>query len=113
MTLFYQVMIRKSQMKNYTNRTKVEEWSKLVKYRRLSWLGHLIRLPDESPAKKALQEYIKPIKRKIGRPKTTWLHQIYNDLKGNIEDVNFKNEYSMIKDLENLCKNRKKVEHNN
>ena len=45
-------------------RTKSVEWSKLVKRKRLSWLGHLMRLPKETAARKALQEYAKPIKKK-------------------------------------------------
>ena len=89
------------------NRTKLQEWSKIVKRKRLSWLGHLFRLPDETPAKKSLYEYLKPIQKKIGRPKTTWFRQIFNDLKGNIVNVNFKDEYKMINDLQHLCKDRK------
>ena len=33
----------------------IEEWSTVIKRRRWRWLGHLIRLPDETSAKKALQ----------------------------------------------------------
>ena len=87
-------------------RTKSIEWSKVVKRRRLSWLGHLLRLPVDTPARKALQEYIRPVKKKVGRPKTTWFRQIYDDLKGNVVNVNFKDEYTMIKDLDIICKNR-------
>ena len=37
----------------------VEKWSSIVKERRLSWLGHLLRLAEETPAKKALAEYLR------------------------------------------------------
>ena len=35
-----------------------EKWNSIVKKRRLSWLGHLLRLNEETPAKKALAEYL-------------------------------------------------------
>ena len=89
-------------------RTNIEKWSLVIKKKRLSWLGHLMRLDNETPAKKALIEYIKPGKKKIGRPKTTWVYQIYKELKNdcNINDINFENETTMIKDLDIICKDR-------
>ena len=35
--------------------TKITQWSKTIKKRRLQWYGHL-RLPEETPAKAALRE---------------------------------------------------------
>ena len=35
-----------------------EKWSNLVNGRRLLWLGHLLRLDEKTPAKKALAEYL-------------------------------------------------------
>ena len=35
---------------------KVEKWSKIIKRRRLSWLGHLLRLDKQTPARLALKE---------------------------------------------------------
>ena len=89
-------------------RTNIDKWSIVIKKKRLSWLGHLMRLDNETPAKKALLEYIKPGKKKIGRPKTTWVYQIYKELKNdcNINDINFENETTMIKDLDIICKDR-------
>ena len=46
-------------------------WSTQIKKRHLSWLGHLMRLSEETPARKALQEALKPEKRKRGRPTLT------------------------------------------
>ena len=46
----------------------------------MSWLGHLLRLEDTTPARKALHEAIQPTNRKRGRPPTTWLKVIQNDL---------------------------------
>ena len=51
----------------------------------------------ETPARKALTEFIKPVKKRLGRPKTTWLYQIYKELKNcNINGINFENERTMI-----------------
>ena len=41
----------------------------------------LIRLPEKSPAKLALRESLRPIRRPRGKPKTTWIAMINNDLK--------------------------------
>ena len=58
----------------------VEKWSVVIKRRRLNWLGHLARLPDNTPAKLALQEALKPTKKNIGRPPLTWMSQIKKEL---------------------------------
>ena len=52
-----------------------------MKKKRLMWFGHLLRLDKETPARQALVEYTKPVKRKIGRPRLTWVNQVYQDLK--------------------------------
>ena len=93
---------------SWPNRTKQNRWSQVIKRKRLSWLGHLLRLPDETPAKKAVNEYTKQIKRKVGRPRLTWFKQIYNDLKDKIDSINLKDEFSMIKDLDIICRDRKR-----
>ncbi len=62
------------------NRTEEEKWSDKIKKRRLSWLGHLLRLPPEAPAQKALSEALIPVRRPPGRPKTTWISSINQDL---------------------------------
>ena len=56
-------------------------WSITIKQRRLSWLGHLYRLPEDTPAHQALMESLKPTKKPRGRPATTWISMINNDLK--------------------------------
>ena len=62
--------------------THQEKWSKKVKRRRLVWYGHLVRLPIDSPAKIALLEALRKVKRPVGRPKTTWISKIKSDLNG-------------------------------
>ena len=49
--------------RNITNneiyaRTKCAQWSEIIRGRRLTWLGHLMRLNPETPARKALEEYL-------------------------------------------------------
>ena len=50
-------------------KTGVEKWSSIVKKRRLSWLGHLLRLDEERTAKKALAEYLRKVKRSADEEK--------------------------------------------
>ena len=52
-------------------RTKVTPWSLRIYKRRLSWFGHLLRLPYETPVKRSLNVFVKTWKRSAGRPKTT------------------------------------------
>ncbi len=59
--------------KELYERTKREKWSVKIMKRRLKWLGHLIRLPEETSAKKAKRESLRPVKRPRGRPKDTWM----------------------------------------
>ncbi len=61
--------------------TKQEQWSQKIKSRRLRWLGHLMRLPTETPAQQALQEDLHPTKGPPGKPKTTWISRANEDLK--------------------------------
>ena len=53
--------------------TKVESWSLVIKKRQLSWLGHLIRLPDDTPAKRSFEYIQKPRAKPRGRQPLTWL----------------------------------------
>ncbi len=79
--------ILKIKLKDQVKNTKIYQltettpWSRKIKERRLKWLGHLLRLPTETPARKALEECLRPSKRPQGRPKTTWISQVNEDLK--------------------------------
>ena len=53
--------------------TKVEPWSQSIIKRQLSWFGHLLRLPDDSPARLALNYALKPMAKPRGRQATTWI----------------------------------------
>ena len=62
-------------------KTKTEEWSITIQRRRLNWLGHVMRLHPETPARLALAEYLRKVKRPKGRPQRTWMELIKYDLK--------------------------------
>ena len=64
----------------FYERATVSPRSKIMKKRRLTWYGHLLRLPEETPAKKALREVLKSSKKPRGGQKHTWLKLITKDL---------------------------------
>lgn len=61
--------------------TKQKPWSKIIKTRRLRWFGHATRLPAETPAKIALTEAKRKIKKPKGGQKSTWMAVLEKDLK--------------------------------
>ena len=62
---------RKISNKELYKLTKVTPWSVTIKKRRLNWLGHVMRLNHITPARQAIEEFLKPHKRPVGRPITT------------------------------------------
>ena len=52
----------------------------------MTWYGHLLRLPEDTPARKSLKEAKNPCKKPRGGRKLTWIKQIEKDL----EKVEFK-----------------------
>ena len=86
--------------------TKVEEWSKTIKRRRLNWLGHVMRLPVETPARLALNEHLRSVQNKQGRPKTTWVKTIKKDLEVANININLKNRLETINTLEEITRQR-------
>lgn len=78
---------------NLYKKAKQKPWSDIIRKRRLSWIGHLLRLPENTPARQALKTYLNPAKRPQGRPKLNWVTQVQKDLKNirsalKIEDPN-------------------------
>ena len=53
--------------------TKCEPWNIVTERRRLSWLGHMMRLNPETPARQYFKEALRPVKRKPDRPPMTWI----------------------------------------
>ena len=66
--------------------TNSTPWSQTVKRRGLTGYGHLLRLPEDTPARKSLKEAKSPCKKPRGGQKLTWIKQIEKDL----EKVEFK-----------------------
>ena len=96
---------------NLYNRTKVEKWSKIIKQRRLSWLGHLLRLDEKTPARIALKESCRKVKRNIGKSKTTWIQVVKNDVKNSTLEINLNDDETFFKELEAVCKDRIRWKH--
>ena len=63
-------------------KTNEIEWSKVIKKRRLRWLGHLLRLPPHAPARLAFNESKTFTKANKRTCKLTWNKVINKDLKG-------------------------------
>ena len=74
------------------NRTKETPWSRKIHERRLRWLGHMLRLNEETPVRKALEESLKPARHPPGRPKTTWIGRTNEDLQYIRPDLKINNE---------------------
>ena len=50
--------------------------SQKIKRRRLHLLGHILRLHQDTSAQRALQYYLTPHRRPVGRPPLTWIMDI-------------------------------------
>lgn len=72
--------IEKMSNKTLYKKTSTTPWSENIKKRRLSWYGHLLRLPEDTPARLGLKEFIRKTKRPPGKPKATWMNLIKTDL---------------------------------
>ena len=69
-------------------KTKLKPWSSSVRFKRLKWLGHVFRLPRDSPAPIALKEAIRKVKKPKGGQIATWLSITQKQLKElNIPDL--------------------------
>ena len=60
-------------------------------------------MPNETPARKALCEFLKKGKRLRGRPKETWLLIIQCIIETNDVVIDFSSYEKMIQDLEIIC----------
>ena len=77
-----------------------------MKRRRLAWLGHVLRLNKETPARISLETSLKKVPKHRGRTKTTWIDTIRNDMKNSHREVNTKDDKLMFNELEKLCNDR-------
>ena len=62
-------------------KTKVIKWSELCRKRRLKFFGKVNRMDKNIPVRKAMNYALEKYKRKKGRPTTTWLSTIKDDLR--------------------------------
>ena len=72
------------------NLTKETPLSVRIKKRRLALFGHILRLPPDTPAQQALQFYLTPHRRPVGRPPLTWLALVTKDLRHTLIHHNIK-----------------------
>ena len=88
----------------------VKKWSDIIKRRRLNWLGHLMRLDEGTPVRKALLESLTDVKRKVGRPQLTWTKAIEKDLASIGIDIDVYGETPerTVEKLVELTEDRKK-----
>ena len=83
-------------------KTGVEKCSSIVKKRRLSWLGHPLKLGEEISAKKALAESLCKVKEKCGRKKPCWTDTIKSDF----QYLNINDETKLLQHLNVLSGDR-------
>ena len=77
--------------------TKQVKWSESIHHRRLCWFGHLMRLPEDTPVRKALRDAEVETAMPRGRSKTTWI----GTMKSQLNSVNLTWE-----EAKTLAKNR-------
>ena len=83
----YPKIISSQKLYNITKEVPITE---RIKRRRLALLGHILRLDKDTPAQKALQFYLTPHKRPVGRPPLTWIKLITQDLTNTTKHHNIK-----------------------
>lgn len=70
----------------YRKSNNMEKWSSTIKHRRLKMVGHILRMDNEIPVKKALRNVALNPNKKKGR-NNTWLKTIKEDLKNTTIDI--------------------------
>jgi len=86
------------------SKTKEIPWSKVIKKRRLTWYGHLLRLPERTAAKAALREIRKYHPKPRGGQKLTWIKQVDKEMKEN--KIKLLINGKIIEDHQTLAQNR-------
>ena len=76
---------KKISNENLYTLTKETPISQKIKKRRLVLFGHILRLDPETPAQKALQYYMTPHPRPVGRPPLTWIALLTKDLEKTLQ----------------------------
>ena len=68
--------------------------------RRLRWFGHVARLHEDTPARRALNHALRPVRLPPGAPKTTWLKIMKSQLKDD-HNMDFQEALNKAQDIEN------------
>ena len=97
----YPKIIKNDSIYEITKQIKI---SKVIQSRRLSWFGHLMRLPEETQARIAFMEAVGPKKNKRGRPKTTWIDTLQRDFNELNIDITIKDTNSHLKTDNTVCR---------
>ena len=53
--------------------TRQHLWTDKINQNKLRFTGHILRLPEGTPARMAIQIVLKPVTKPRGRQKTTWI----------------------------------------
>ena len=89
--------------------TNTEKWSTQIKRRRLNWLGHMMRLTQDTPARQSLNEALSQPKRKVGKQPLTWIKHVEQDLQPIIQlEFNTNIVETSIQRLEAITEDRNK-----
>ena len=85
--------------------------SQKIRKRRLTLLGHILRLDPETPAQKALKYFMTPHPKPVGGQKKTWIGLITKDLKKTLKDEKIKTPLKMkgIESLTRMAEDRAKL----
>ena len=71
----------------------------------MTWLGHLLRLDQETPARIALTGACKSVKRNIGKHKLTWITLVRKDL-NEIFNLTNESDSSFFENISEICQDR-------
>ena len=85
--------------------TNAKPWSICIKKRRMRWLGHILRMSDDTPVRKALEYAQQPFKKPRGKPKSTWISMMIKQL-ANEHSLTWENACAVAQDRNawiNLC----------
>ena len=70
----------------------------------MKWFGHMIRLPDATPAKQAFNHVQQDWKRPPGKPKTTWISMMKKRIEMNGKTWNEAIELAKDRNNKRACR---------
>ena len=101
----YPKIINSTKLYTLTQQTPLSD---RIRIRRLSLLGHILRLHPDTPVQKSIQYYLTPHKRPVGRPVLTWIALVSKDLQNTFRFHKIKTPLTSISlnKLKDLAANR-------